>query len=207
MQEYWETKFKNEGLVWDFFPSESAISTLDIFKANKLRNILIPGFGYGRNAKIFLDQGFNVTGIEISQSAIDLARKSSINCKIFHGSVTSMPFDNAEYDGIFCYALIHVLNRLERRSFLKACFKQLKVGGMMFFVVASTRTSMFGTGAYLSKNRFRIAKGLNVFFYDDFAIKKEFSQFGLFESIEIEEPIKFMKDQPPVKLILIKCKK
>jgi ubiquinone/menaquinone biosynthesis C-methylase UbiE len=207
MQEYWETKFKNEGLLWGFYPSESAISTVDIFETNKLRKILIPGFGYGRNAKLFLDQGFDVTGIEISQSAIGLARKSSINCKIFHGSVTSMPFDNAVYDGIFCYALIHVLNRIERKSFLKTCFNQLKVGGMMFFVVASTKTNMFGKGEYLSKNRFRISKGLNVFFYDDLAIKKEFDEFGLYEYTEVEEPIKFMKDEPPIKLILIKCKK
>jgi len=29
-----------------------------------LKNILIPGIGYGRNARIFLEQGMAVTGIE-----------------------------------------------------------------------------------------------------------------------------------------------
>jgi hypothetical protein len=71
--DYWETKFKEEGIAWKFEPSDSALIALDLFKANQLNKILIPGVGYGRNAKVFCDNGFNVTGIEISQTAIDLA--------------------------------------------------------------------------------------------------------------------------------------
>ena len=66
MKEYWETKFKTEGPMWDFFPSESAIRTLNIFISNNIKRILIPGFGYGRNAKLFIENGFDVTGIEIN---------------------------------------------------------------------------------------------------------------------------------------------
>jgi SAM-dependent methyltransferase len=40
-----------------------------------LNKILIAGFGYGRNAKVFTDNGIKVTGIEISETAIDLAKK------------------------------------------------------------------------------------------------------------------------------------
>lgn len=35
------------------------------------------------------------------------------------GSVTDMPFDNRLYDGIFCYALIHLLNKTERKKFIR----------------------------------------------------------------------------------------
>jgi hypothetical protein len=34
---------------------------------------LIPGIGYGRNAKLFIDNGLKVTGIEIADSAISIA--------------------------------------------------------------------------------------------------------------------------------------
>ncbi len=207
MREYWETKYKDGGLMWDFLPSDSAIRTVDIFKSNHLNQILIPGFGYGRNARIFIEKGFDVTGIEISKSAIELARANGINCIIHHGSVTSMPFDDKRYDGIFCYALIHVLNKKERQAFLKSCLNQLKDNGLMIFVVASTETSMFGMGKKLSKNRFKISNGLNVYFYDNLSISKEFSQYGLIDYEEIEEPIKFMTDQPPIKLISVTCKK
>lgn len=207
MTEYWESRFKTEGLMWGFFPSDSAIRTLNIFIANKFKRILIPGIGYGRNAKLFLENGFEVTGIEISESAIDLAKANGLNCLIHHGSVTCMPFDDKKYDGIFCYALIHMLNKTERKDFLKACFNQLKHNGIMVFVVASTQTGMYGTGKNLSKDRFEISKGLKVFFYDSKSVLKEFSPYGIIECEEIEEPIKFMKDQDPVKMLFVICKK
>lgn len=204
---YWDLKFKTEGALWDFIPADSAIRTIQLFKSNNLKEILIPGFGYGRNGKLFIEKGFNVTGIEISKSAIDIARDNNINCTIYHGSVADMPFDNKTFDGIYCYALIHLINKKERQVFLKTCFNQLKNNGLMVFIVASTRNSLFGTGKELSKNRFQIATGLNVFFYDSISINKEFSPYGLIEFEEIEEPIKFMTDQPPIKLIFVTCKK
>ena len=40
-----------------------------ILNRDKVKDILIPGVGYGRNAKVFIDNGINVTGIEISKTA------------------------------------------------------------------------------------------------------------------------------------------
>jgi SAM-dependent methyltransferase len=207
MTGYWESRFKNEGAMWKFEPSDSAISALKLFKYEKINEILIPGFGYGRNARLFLDNGFKVTGIEISQSAIDLARANGIRCTIHHGSVTSMPFDTEKYKGIFCYAMIHLLNKLERHNFLSSCYKQLIKNGLMVFTVASKDASLFGTGKYLSKDRYEIAKGLKVYFYDSDSVLKEFSNFGMIECKDIEEPVKFVEGEEPVKLKFVICKK
>jgi len=197
MIEFWESKFKNEGAMWKFEPSDSL----------KFKSIFIPGIGYGRNARIFIENGFKVTGIEISKSAIDLAKKNGINCRIHHGSVTSMPFDNQQYDSVFCYALIHLLNKPERKAFLRSCFNQLRPEGLMMFTVATKETGMYGDGKYLSRNRFEVAKGLRVYFYDSESILREFTNFGLIDYREIEEPIKFMDGQNPIKLALVTCKK
>ena len=207
MIDYWESKFKNEGAMWKFEPSDSAKIALKLFDLDGINNILIPGFGYGRNAKLFLDNGFNVTGIEISKSAIEIAKANKLKCKIHHGSVTLMPFDIKKFNGIYCYALIHLLNKYERRDFLKSCFKQLHHGGLMVFVISNKRMSMYGTGKLISKDRFKISNGLNVYFYDSDSIKKEFSEFGLIESKDIDEPMKFMEGQEPLKLKLVICKK
>jgi len=86
--------------MWKSEPADSAIFALQLFKSERINRILIPGFGYGRNAKLFIDNGLRVSGIEISGSAIKLARLSGIECTIHHGSVTSMPFDNEEYEGV-----------------------------------------------------------------------------------------------------------
>lgn len=119
MTEFWEESFKDKKEMWGFKPADSAIATLELFKNIGLKKILIPGFGYGRNAKIFIDQGFDVTGIEISETAINLAQKRyGDNLKIHHGSVSEMPFDQYLYDGIYCYALIHLLNESEREKLI-----------------------------------------------------------------------------------------
>jgi SAM-dependent methyltransferase len=207
MTEYWESRFRNEGAMWNFEPADSAISTLELFKSIRINNILIPGIGYGRNAKLFIDNGFNVKGIEISKSAIELARLNGINCIIHYGSVMSMPFDNEKYEGIFCYALIHLLNRRERRNFLKSCYNQLNERGLMIFVVASKENSLFGNGKYISKDRYEIAKGLKVFFYDSDSVLKEFSDFGIIDCKDIEEPVKFIEGAEPAKLKILICRK
>jgi len=207
MIEYWESRFKEEGAMWKFEPSDSAMITMDLYKSKGINKILIPGFGYGRNAKLFYDNGFEVTGIEISQSAINLAKLNGLNCKIHHGSVVSMPFDNEQYDGIFCYALIHLLNKNERRKFLESCYRQLKSQGLMIFTVVSTDASMYGNGRRLSKDRFEIMKELSVYFYDSESVKKEFANFGLIEFKNITEPIKHMIGQEPLKCKYVVCRK
>lgn len=111
MTEFWEEAFKEKQEMWGFEPAKSAILTKDFFIENKVKKVLIPGIGYGRNAQVFRDNGMTVTGIEISQTAIDLGQKHFGNdLTIYHGSVTEMPFDNNLYDGIFCYGLIYLLS-------------------------------------------------------------------------------------------------
>jgi SAM-dependent methyltransferase len=207
MSEYWESRFKNEGAMWKFDPADSALNAVELFKNEKINKILIPGFGYGRNARLFIDSGFEVTGIEISDSAIKLARVAGITCTLYHGSVTSMPFDDQLYEGIYCYALIHLLNKEERRTFLKSCFNQLKPEGIMVFIVASKNNGLYGKGRYISKDRYEIAKGLKAYFYDSDSVITEFSGFGLDAYEDIEEPVKFVEGEEPVKLISVTCKK
>lgn len=208
MIDFWELKFIDEQTTWGFEPSESAIMCKNTFLEKKVKDILIPGIGYGRNAKTFIDNGIKVTGIEISKTAINLAKlENGLDIKIYQGSVTDMPFDNKRYGGIFCYALIHLLNNRERKKFILDCFNQLKPNGYMIFTVVSKKASMYGNSKQLSKDRFEIIKGLNVFFYDSDSVKREFENYGLIEFSEIDEPIKHMENEPPLKCIFVKCRK
>jgi SAM-dependent methyltransferase len=207
MWEYWESRFKNEGAMWKHEPSDSAFRAMKLFQSETINKILIPGFGYGRNGKLFIDNRFDVTGIEISSSAIEIARAEGLNCTIHHGSVTSMPYDTNLYEGIFCYALIHLLNKIERRNFLQSCYSQLKTGGSMIFTAASANGNLYGHGRRLSKDRFELSRGLKAFFYDNDSVNKEFSAVGLEEFMDIDEPVKFMDGQESVKLKYVVCRK
>jgi len=199
MTEFWEEAFKDKQEMWGLEPAKSTLLTKDIFLKHKVKNILIPGIGYGRNAQIFLESGMTVTGIEISQTAIDLAQKYfGRELKIYHGSVTEMPFDNKLYDGIFCYGLIYLLDKDERAKLIQACFNQLTEDGLMVFTAITKEAQTYGKGTRLSEDRFEMFGGVKIFFYDRQTIEQEFGNNGLLEITEVAESYPFY---------LIKCGK
>lgn len=188
MDEFWEEAFRNKQIMWGEQPTTAAIETCEHFKRLGVRKLLIPGFGYGRNAKPFLDSGFEVTGIEISKTAIQLAyRLLGEDIRVFHGSVDDMPFDQELYDGIFCHALIHLLRSEQRERLLTNCHAQLKSQGLMVFTAITKHASTYGVGEQLGKDLFRTRDGVELFFYDQESIQEEFGRFGLVESTVVEE--------------------
>lgn len=197
--EFWEANFIEKQEMWGFEPSKSAVLTKDFFIQKSVKNILIPGIGYGRNAQIFRDNGITVTGIEISKTAIEMARKHyGTEMVIYHGSVTDMPFDSCQYDGIFCYALIHLLDSNEREKLIRDCYNQLSDNGYMVFTVISKEAATYGKGTFVSKDRYEIFEGVKMFFYDRDSVHAEFGKAGLLEITEVVENFPFF---------LITCRK
>lgn len=208
MTEFWESIFHNKQAMWGFEPADSAIATADLFREKGLKNVLIPGFGYGRNAKPFKDNGCNVTGIEISETAIKLAEKQyGDSVKVYHGSVSDMPFDQKLYDGIFCYALIHLLPPKDRIKLISDCYNQLSANGYMVFTAVSKMDAMYQEGRETSKDTFETRQGIRLFFYDADSVETEFGNFGLAEAKEIEEPAKNTGTKPSLRFWQITCRK
>lgn len=199
MAEFWEEHFIKNQEAWGFAPAVSAVLTKDFFVEKGVKDILIPGIGYGRNAQLFRDNGIAVTGIEISNTAIELAQKHyGTDLKIYHGSVTDMPFDDKLYDGIFCYALIHLLAEKERIKLIRDCYNQLNENGYLVFAVVSKKAPLYGKGELISKDYYNLFNGVKMFFYDEASINSEFAQFGLFEITEVDDIFPFY---------LVKCRK
>jgi len=199
MAEFWEEAFKDKQEMWGFEPAKSAVLAKNFFVEEGINNILIAGIGYGRNAQIFRENGIEVTGIEISKTAIALARKHyGMDMTIHHGSVTDMPFDNNQYDGIFCYGLIYLLDSNERAKLISDCYNQLSENGCMVFTAITKEAQTYGQGKQIGKDSFEMFGGVQLFFYDKEAIQKEFGKAGLLEITEVTENYPFY---------LIKCQK
>jgi len=199
MTEFWENSFKEKQEMWGLKPTKSALLAKDLFIKKGIRNILIPGMGYGRNAKVFKDNGFDVTGIEISKTAIELARKYlGQDMTIYHDTVSNMPLDSRRYDGIFCHALVHLLDKEERQKLILDCYDQLIENGYMIFTAITKTAPNYGKGRRIGQDRFEFHQGAKLFYYDEVSVQEEFSEAGLFKVEEIKE------DQP---LYFIKCQK
>jgi len=190
MTELWEAAFADNQLMWGHEPTRSALVARDQFVRAGVADVLIPGVGYGRNAKPFLDAGMAVTGIEISPTAIDLARSQlKLEIPIHRGSVTDMPFDRRQYGGIFCYGLIYLLDAGGRAKLLRDCDAQLAPGGLMIFTVISKQAPMYGVGPRLGDDWYERHPGMTMYFYGRDSIEREFGAHGLVEISEIDEPV------------------
>ena len=179
MKEFWESAYRDHAKMWGEDPTDNARNVLELFQRNNMKSVLIPGFGYGRNAKVFYDKGLSVSGIEISKTAIARARRYfGTDVTIHHGSVTNMPFDSAYFESVYCYSLIHLL-------------------------ALSTNDKRFGKGKEVTKNTFRSSQGLTLYFYDETAVKEEFGKYNINELKEIKEP----EDDPNEIHWMVVCRK
>jgi SAM-dependent methyltransferase len=190
MSEIWESAFVQNQMMWGLTPTASASFACDHFAKLGVQDVLIPGVGYGRNARPFLERGMSVTGIEISETAIALARSElGLDIPIHHGSVSDMPFDDRQYDAVFCFGLIYLLDAAGRDKLLRDCARQLRSGGPMIFTVISKQFEMYGKGPKLGDDWYEIHPGMRMFFYDHESIMREFGPLGRVEISNIEEPM------------------
>lgn len=190
MTELWEGVFADKQTMWGLAPTKSAVLARDHFLRSSAKQILIPGVGYGRNAKPFLESGMAVTGIEISETAIALARSQlGLDFPIHHGSVADMPFDQRQYDGIFCYGLIYLLDAGGRAKLIQDCWDQLADGGSMIFTVISKEAPMYGQGPRLGEDWYEIHPGMKMYFYDANSVGHEFANHGLVQQSKLDEPL------------------
>lgn len=188
MTGFWEEAFRDKQEMWGATPADAAITAADMFADKGFKKVLIPGIGYGRNAQPFLSKGMEVTGIEISKTAIGLAEKHyGKSLEIHHGSASDMPFDPHHYDGIFCHAFIHLLDGDERAKLIQDCYNQLADGGHMVFTAISKKAPTYGQGRFISKDRFEQFGGVRIFFYDEQSIQHEFGKYGRIQVDEIVE--------------------
>ncbi|QNK64341.1 class I SAM-dependent methyltransferase [Pedobacter sp. PAMC26386] len=120
------------------------------------------GCGGGRNLVYFMNNGFEVYGIDPNIAAINVAKSLSealapanplMNFRV--SSAEDMPFGEEYFDLVICNAVLHFAkNEVHFREMLLAIWKVLKPGGYFFARLASdigieTLVEPIGSGRYL----------------------------------------------------------
>lgn len=190
MKEYWEGRYQDDQQIWGSSPSRTALDAVDKFKKHNVRNLLIPGAGYGRNAKAFIDTGMKVAAIEVAPSAIAIGENFVPELQYFIGSVLDMPFSNDMYDAVYCFNVLHFFFRNERQLFLQKCFDQMQPGGVAFFAVFSEKEPSYGKGKEVEKNTFETKPGRPVHYFSADDLEEHFGMFNILETGLMEDPEK-----------------
>lgn len=118
--------------------------------------VLDAGCGAGIPVTRRLSQRFHVTGVDISETQIELARKNVPNAEFLCQDMTQLNFMSEAFDAICSYyAIIHV-PREEHRSIFENFYRMLKPGGYTLLclgaedLVDDSDEDFFGTAMYWS---------------------------------------------------------
>ena len=98
--------------------------------------ILEVGCAAGRESKVFLENGVNVTGIDLSKKLLKIAKRNNPSAKYIEGNFLDLPFENEEFDGIWSHASLVHLETLDEVERAFSEFKRvLKPGGFLYIYV------------------------------------------------------------------------
>lgn len=118
--------------------------------------ILDAGCGRGRNLKWFNNHNFEISGIDISEEAVEYCK---VNCpkhkaNFKQATLTAIPFETAYFDHIICNAVLHFAeNATHFNAMFIELLRVLKSKGSLFIRVASifgieNQVELIGDGVY-----------------------------------------------------------
>ncbi len=98
----WDEEYRT-GAHWDTQePSSNMARFVELIRGRK--DVLDAGCGSGRDAIFLAKQGLTVTGVDMSQAGIDLAKQRSkniSNLKFEIASIENLPFPDASFDAAY----------------------------------------------------------------------------------------------------------
>ena len=131
------------------YDTVTAVSSLSVGGVERLRGLgldalksrLEPGTavldlccGSGEAAAPWLAAGFEVTGLDISEHALDLAAKRHPALKRVEGLAEDPPFNDHQFSAVQLSVALHEFPRLERNQVLRSIRRLLKPGGWLVIV-------------------------------------------------------------------------
>lgn len=201
--EKWDLIHKNVGGQWS--PSEGIVKfcarhvkrRVGIEKyeiKNDYSKVLDVGCGNGRHLVFFAEQGFDVSGIDISREAIEIAEawinKKELNADLMVGDVKSLSFDANSFDLVISYGVLDHVPFSDALIAMDEIKRVLSPGGMLFLTLRSTDDSEFGRGEKVGKNTYKLEegyeKGIIQHYFDFNEIKDLFKDFKIID-IELHD--------------------
>ena len=95
-------------------------------------SILDVGPGKGEEAKLAIDKGHHVTGVDISPKMLDVFKQSVPEATSVAGDARNLPFASDSFDAVFAASCILHLDRSDGITAIKEFYRVLKTGGWLF---------------------------------------------------------------------------
>lgn len=102
----------------------------------KEARVLDAGCGPGRDTHLLSEKGLKVTGLDLSSGLINVAHKTYPKLEFVEGNMLSMPFPDANFDGVWSHAsLLHLETTEEVIKALLEFHRVMKPQGILHVLV------------------------------------------------------------------------
>lgn len=146
--EEWDDVYKKyslEEIPWHSDNPDPALVSLLRKKKKKLGIALDVCSGAGSNTIFLAKKGFKVTAIDISSTAIEIAKKRAEkmgvaqNCKFLSGNVLKMSLPKNTFDFVFDRGCYHHIPNSEKPHFARIVSDSLKQRGQYYLICFSDK--------------------------------------------------------------------
>ena len=141
----WEKVYqleKIEELPW--YEEKIDLDLDDAIQIIKNGKFLDLGTGPGTQAAELSKKGFDVTGSDISPTAIQKAKKNFDNVRFVQDDILNSKFEDEYFDYILDRGCFHVFSEIEREKYKKQMQRILKKGGLVFLKCISKKDASMG---------------------------------------------------------------
>jgi ubiquinone/menaquinone biosynthesis C-methylase UbiE len=201
--EYWNSRYQVQGRIYGEEPSELAKWALHNGVLAQKQRLLETGCGTGRNSIFFAKYGLEVTGVDFSPVALELARKDSqaanVTVNWLSGDMTNLRglLQPGAFDAAFSNFCLHLFSCEERTSAVQEIHRLLADNGVLVASLLSTSDADYKKGAELAYNTFELEQGKPHHFFTREEIEK------LFMAFEIEH----LEEAPEMEVIVSATRK
>ena len=98
-------------------------------------HVLDVGCGSGVKSKYFIDHGFKVTGIDISDKLLEIARREAPEGEFKVLSMTELDSMPETFDGVFAQASLLHIPKKDSGEMVKKMARRLVSGGLLYIAV------------------------------------------------------------------------
>lgn len=189
MNKQWENVFNKEGKIFEK-PHDDMKKISKELKKRNVQKILDLGSGSGRHLIYLSELGFEVFGIDISETGIKMSRdmlnKKGLKANLKVGNIYDrLPYTDEFFDSVISVQAMHHSNIDNIRSLIKEIERVLRPKGVIFITVPKTKKSQRKTKKYKEIEPRTFVpldgweKGLPHFLFNEGLIRKEFSNFKI----------------------------
>ena len=176
--QHWETNFSNKPEMFGLEPSYPAKKALDIFKDNKLSNVIELGAGLGRDSIYLGKNSINLTALDYSENGLKVLDQKIKNENLSSSISTlkfdirdNLPFENNSIDACYSHMLYCMAFTFDELIKLNNEIKRvLKPGGVNIYTARNTDDGDYKKGIHRGEDLYEI-DGFIIHFFSEKTIK------------------------------------